>query len=170
MALENVSLEEMESLATLSKTLADNPATRRQFLELVKTASPMTNIPEIDLEVRLEGKTKPLMDKIQSLEAQLNEKNFKEMRQSAHTKLQNMGLTTNDIGEVEKLMVEKKIGDYETAGEFYMNQKQSAAPSAGTFANPNIVPDMKSFGSDINAWARGEAFSAMNDIIKGRSR
>ena len=67
MSLENVSLEEMESLATLSKTLADNPATRRQFLELIKTASPATNIPEIDMEYRMQERTKPLQDKLQSL-------------------------------------------------------------------------------------------------------
>jgi hypothetical protein len=168
MALENVSLEEMESLAVLSKTLADNPATRKDFLKLIKTASPMTNIPEIDMETRFGESTRPLFDKIQNLENQLQEQNFKEMRNKAHGRLMEMGISKDEIPEIEKTMVEKKIGDYDTAAQFYLNQKQVAPPSAGTFATPMTIPTIKDMGGDMNAWARNEAFSAVNDIIKAR--
>jgi len=166
MSLENVSLEEMESLATLSKTLADNPATRRQFLELIKTASPATNIPEIDMEYRMQERTKPLQDKLQSLESQIAENNFKEIRRANHVKLMDMGISKDEIGDVEKLMLDKQIGNFETAGQFYLSQKQVANPTAGTFSTPMTMPDVKEMGGDINQWARNQANEAINDILR----
>ena len=168
MSLENVSLDEMESLATLSKTLADNPATRRQFLELIKTASPTTNIPEIDMEYRMNERTKPLQDKISSLESQLRENEFKELRKSSHKKLMDMGIPKDEIAEVEKLMLDKQIGNFDTAGEFYLSQKQTATPTAGTFSTPMTMPSIKEMGGDINSWARSQANEAINDILKAR--
>lgn len=168
MSLENVSLDEMESLATLSKTLADNPATRRQFLELIKTASPSTNIPEIDMEYRMNESTKPLRDKISSLESQLRENDFKELRKSSHKQLLDMGISKEEIPDVEQLMLDKQIGNFGTAGEFYLNSRQTATPSAGTFSTPMVMPDIKSMGGDVNAWARGQANDAINEILKAR--
>lgn len=169
MSLENVSLDEMESLATLSKTLADNPATRRQFLELIKTASPMTNIPEIDMEYRMNERNKPLQEKIQSLESQLQQQSFKELRKANHERLIDMGIAKDEIKNVEQLMLDKQIGNFESAGEFYLSQKQPASPTASMFSQtPMTMPDIKEMGGDVNKWARGQAFEAINDIMKAR--
>jgi len=168
MSLENVSLEEMESLANLSKTLADNPSTRRQFLELVKTASPSTSIPEIDMEYRMNETTRPLTDKIASLEAKLQQKEFMESRKEAHANLQKMGIASDKINDVEKLMLEKKIGDFATAGELYLSQQKTAEPSATNFTNKITLPDMKSMGGDIKNWALNEANAAVSELIKAR--
>lgn len=166
-SLENVSLEEMESLANITKTLADNPSTRRRMLQLIKEASPMTNIPEIDLEHRLELQNKPLTDKISELESSLQMRDFNEMRKENHKKLIEMGVSKDNIKDVEQTMIDRKIGDYEVAGQFYMSQNQPAEPTAGTFGSPLKMPNMKEMG-DINVWARGQAYEAVNDIIKAR--
>ena len=50
MSLENLSFEERDSLAELSKKLADNPKTRKAFLRLTKEVNPEINIPEIEIE------------------------------------------------------------------------------------------------------------------------
>ena len=169
--LEGVSLEEMESLALLSKTLADNPATRKDFLGLIKMASPMTNIPELDMETRFSAQTKPLLEKIASLESQANQRNFNELRKESHGKLIKMGISEEEIPDVEKLMLEKKIGDFTTAGEFFIGQKASAAPTSGNFkhATQMTMPDMKAMGADGGkAWALNQAHNVVDELMKLR--
>ena len=168
MSLENLGLAEVESLATLSKTLADNPATRKQFLQLIKTASPSTSIPEIDMEYRMSETTRPLLDKIDSLETQLKKNEFDKLREKSHERLEGMGISKNEITDVEKLMLEKQIGNYDTAAEFYLNSKQSAMPTPNAFSTPMTVPTIKDMGGDINKWARNEASLSLQDIIKER--
>lgn len=168
MALENVSLEEMEGLATISHTLANNPATRKEYLRLIKQASPATSIPELDLEERVAEGNRPLLEKINSLEKELSEKNFKDLRDREHGRLREMGIPQEEIKAVEDMMLESKIGSYETAGQFYLSQKKMAEPSATQFKTAMTMPDMKEIGSDVNSWARSQAFDAINDIIKAR--
>ena len=45
MSLENLSFDERDSLAELSKKLADNPKTRKAFLRLTKEINPDLPIP-----------------------------------------------------------------------------------------------------------------------------
>lgn len=168
MSLENVSLEEMESLANLSKTLADNPHTRRQFLQLIKSASPSTSIPELDMEYRMSETTQPLNNKIASLEAKIAEKEFYDKREKAHAKLSDMGISKDNIKAVEQIMLDKKIGDFETAGEYYLAQQKTAEPTATNFSNKITMPDMKAMGGDIKSWALNEANAAVNELMKAR--
>ena len=169
MALENVSLEEMESLATLSKTLADNPATRRQFLSMVKQASPDTPIPEIDMENRIYQNVKPFVDKITILESQLADRDFKETVKVNREKLNAHGLG-DKVSEIEKMMVDNKIGDYDTAAKFYKSTQEASTPTPASFSSPMSMPNMKEMGGDINAWARQAAHEAVNDIVRSRGR
>ena len=50
MALENLSLEARDELASLMHTLAESPDTREDILRLTKKVKPGLNIPEIDLK------------------------------------------------------------------------------------------------------------------------
>ena len=50
MSLENLSVEAQAELAALAKTLAEDPKTRKQFLQLTKQVRPDVPIPEIEIE------------------------------------------------------------------------------------------------------------------------
>lgn len=50
MSLENVSLEARDELAALAQSLADNPATRKEFLRMTKKVKPDLLIPSLRLK------------------------------------------------------------------------------------------------------------------------
>ena len=50
MSLEDLSLEDRDQLALLAKQLAENPATRKQMLQLTKQVRPDMPIPELEIE------------------------------------------------------------------------------------------------------------------------
>ena len=50
MSLENLSIEAQAELAALAKSLAEDPKTRKQFLQLTKQVRPDVPIPEIEIE------------------------------------------------------------------------------------------------------------------------
>ena len=128
MSLENISPDQMRELAELSKSLSENPSTRAQFLRLTKQVRPDVVIPEIELQ---EAQSKAFEDqnaKIQSLEAKLAEKELLENYNKSRQSLLKKGLVESEdqIAEVEKVMVEKRIGDHEAAAEYWRYMKQAA--------------------------------------------
>lgn len=50
MSLEDLSLEARDELALLARQLAENPATRKDFLRLTKKNRPDMPIPELEIE------------------------------------------------------------------------------------------------------------------------
>jgi len=70
-SLENMTPEQISSLAALGATMRDNPATRREFLQLAKKANPSLSIPEIELEHAAQTEFKARDDKIADLEGRL---------------------------------------------------------------------------------------------------
>jgi len=50
MSLENISSDARDELAALAQQLAENPATRKDFLRMTKKVKPDLPIPELDIE------------------------------------------------------------------------------------------------------------------------
>lgn len=74
MSLEDMSLEAQQELAALAKTLADNPATRKQFLQLTKQVRPDVPIPEIEIEERTNAVLTDAKKEVESLKDQIRKK------------------------------------------------------------------------------------------------
>ena len=51
-SLEDVSPQQRDQLALLSKNLSDDPSTRKEFLKLAKRINPDLVVPEIEIEER----------------------------------------------------------------------------------------------------------------------
>ena len=120
MSLENLSLEARDELASLSQKLAENPQTRKEFLRLTKKVNPDLPIPELEIE----DKTNSAIDQIRSenaqLQAKLRERDAMEELERRRQSLVKKGLATeDDIADVEKIMLEKKISDHETAAQYH---------------------------------------------------
>ncbi len=138
MSLENLSLEAQAELAALAKSLAEDPKTRKQFLQLTKQVRPDVPIPEIEIEERTNAVLDSANKRVESLEAKLRAKDAKEELERRRTNLRTKQLAESDedIADIEKLMIEKGIANHETAAEYHSWMKQAAAPTPSQFPSP----------------------------------
>ena len=169
MSLENLSLEARDELAALAQTLAENPNTRKDFLRMTKKVKPDLPIPELDIEDYTQKAVSRSEDRVQALEAKLREKEAIEELQNRRNALMKKGLISNEseIGDVEKIMLERGITNHETAAEYHQWMKQAAVPTS-TGYNPSAVRqfDLNKYWKNPISAARNEAMNALNDLRK----
>ena len=169
MSLENLSLEARDELAALAQTLAENPDTRKDFLRMTKKVKPDLPIPELDIEDYTQRAVNRSEDRVQALEAKLREKEAIEELQKRRQSLMKKGLISNEseVGDVEKIMLERGITNHETAAEYHQWMKQAAVPTS-TGYNPSAVKqfDLNKYWKNPVAAARNEAMNALNDLRK----
>lgn len=169
MSLENLSVEAQAELAALAKTLAENPATRKQFLQLTKQVRPDVPIPEIEIEERTNAVLQEANSKVERLEKSLRDKEAREELQKRRDALIRKGLinSEDEIREVEKVMVEKGIANHETAAEYHQWMKQAAAPTPSQFPQPVMSKfNTKDFMKNPVGAARDAAHAALNEFRK----
>jgi hypothetical protein len=169
MSLENLSLEARDELAALAQTLAENPETRKDFLRMTKRVKPDLPIPELDIEDYTHRAVSRSEDRVQALEAKLREKEAIEELQKRRQSLMKKGLISNEseVGDVEKIMLERGITNHETAAEYHQWMKQAAVPTSSGY-NPSAVKqfDLNKYWKNPAAAARNEAMNALNDLRK----
>ena len=169
MSLENVSLEARDELAALAQQLADNPATRKDFLRMTKKVKPDLPIPELEMEDYTQKAVSKSEERVQALEAKLREKEAIEELQKRRESLMKKGLiaSEDEVKDVEKIMLERGITNHETAAEFHQWMKQAAVPTSSGY-NPSAVKQFdlnKYWKNPVNA-ARDEAANALRDLRK----
>ena len=169
MSLENVSLEARDELAALAQQLADNPATRKDFLRMTKKVKPDLPLPELDMEDYTHNAVSKSEQRVQALEAKLREKEAIEELQKRRESLMKKGLiaSEDEVKDVEKIMLERGITNHETAAEFHQWMKQAAVPTSSGY-NPSAVKQFdlnKYWKNPVNA-ARDEAANALRDLRK----
>ena len=169
MSLENLSLEARDELAALAQTLAENPETRKDFLRMTKRVKPDLPIPELDIEDYTHRAVSRSEDRVQALEAKLREKEAIEELQKRRQSLMKKGLISDEseVGDVEKIMLERGITNHETAAEYHQWMKQAAVPTSSGY-NPSAVKqfDLNKYWKNPVAAARNEAMNALNDLRK----
>jgi len=167
MSLEDISLEQRDELALLMKELAENPATRKEALRLTKKVRPNLPIPELELEDYTEKKVNAAEDRVNALEAKLREKEALTELEKRRSKLVKRGLSNEEIEEVEKVMLEKKIHDHETAADYFDWMKQAATPTPMGY-NPSAMSkfDLSKYWKNPTQGARNEAAQALMDLRK----
>ena len=169
MSLENLSLEARDELAALAQTLAENPETRKDFLRMTKRVKPDLPIPELDIEDYTNKAVNRSESRVQALEAKLREKEAIEELQKRRQSLRKKGLISNEseVGDVEKIMLERGITNHETAAEYHQWMKQAAVPTS-TGYNPSAVKqfDLNKYWKNPVSAARNEAMNALNDLRK----
>lgn len=167
MSLENISLEARDELAALSQMLAENPETRKDFLRMTKKVKPDLPIPELEMEDYTRKAVSQSEERVQQLEAKLRERDAVEELQKRRNALMKKGLiqSESEIEEVEKIMLDKKIHDHETAAQYHAWMKQAAIPTSSGY-NPSPVKqfDLNRYWKNPVGAARNEAMNALNDL------
>lgn len=171
MSLEDLTLEQRDELAALANKLANSPDTRKDFLRLTKKVAPNVPMPEIDMLDEQEKREAVSRDRLEKLENDLRQRDardkLKERRQAllANGKVKD----EDELKEIEKLMLEKKIADHEVAADYYNYQRQMAAPTSGSSYNPNFMNEgakktLANYWKNPVTAARDEAAKAFQEL------
>ena len=171
-SLEDLSPDARDELALIARQLAENPATRNDFLRMTKKVKPDITIDTIDLEDRFSAQLQQRDEQVNELRAKLMEKEaletLKERRQSLLEK--GKVSTKDDIEKVEKIMLEKGINNHETAAEYWawMNKSQEPTSSQNIYSpndmNQQARDTLSKFWSNSKVAAREEAAKALDEI------
>lgn len=167
MSLEDLTPEARDELALLARQLAENPATRKDFLRLTKKAKPDMPIPELEIEDSTTSAVQKAEDRVQALEAKLAEKDAREELEKRRSKIRARGLKDDDIAEVEKIMLEKGITQHDAAADYWDWMKQASTPTPSGY-NPNPINkfDLGKYWKNPVQGARDEAAKALNELRK----
>lgn len=173
MSLEDLSFEARDELASLSRTLAENPATRKEFLRLTKKVKPELPIPELEIEEHTNSALQQMRQENEAIKAKLREKEAIDDLEKRRNALIKKGLAENDeqIAEIEKVMLEKGMTNHETAAEYWRWMQQAAAPTPSGF-NMNVAKnqnwDLSKFAKDPKGTARNVAAEALAELRKSK--
>jgi hypothetical protein len=169
-SLEDLTPEARDELAMLARGLAENPATRKDFLRLTKRAKPDMPIPEIEIEDSTNRAMQASEDRVRQLEAKLQEKEAREELDRRRQKLMKNGKISDEseIEQVEKIMLEKGITSHETAADYHRWMKEAAVPTSSAF-NMNVIDDtarttLAAYWKNPKVAARDEAFKALSEL------
>lgn len=169
MSLEDVSYEQRDQLAALMRELSDNPATRKEVLRLTKKIKPDLVIPELEIEETTSSAVSEARKEVEAMRNELAQKRAEEDLEKRRNALIRKGLAASDedVEEIEKVMLEKKIADHDTAAEYWQWMKQSAAPTP-TGYNPSAVSkfDLNKYYKNPVGAARDEAAKALQELRK----
>jgi cell envelope opacity-associated protein A len=150
--------------------LAENPATRKEFLRLTKKATPDLPIPELEIEDTVYAATNQAHARVEQLEQKLREKEAIEELNRRRQSLVKKGKVSDEseIEQVEKIMLERGITNHETAADFHKWMNEQAKPTPSTFSR-NVLDDtarntLASFWKNPQHAARDEASKALMEL------
>lgn len=168
MSLENYSPEAIQELAALSKRLAEDPATRKDYLKLAKKVMPDLPVPEIEMEEAVDKRASAAEHRVQQLEAKLRQREVREELTKRRNALKEKGYVQSEeeIQEIEKLMTEKGIANHETAADYWRYMRQSAVPTPGYPQPVMSRMDVKGYMKNPVGAARENAAAALAELRK----
>ena len=169
MSLENITSDARDELAALAQQLAENPATRKEFLRMTKKVKPDLPIPELDIEDYTNRVVTKSEERVQQLEAKWRERDAMDELQKRRQSLMKKGLiaSEDEVSDVEKIMLEQGITNHETAAQYHNWMKQAAVPTSSGY-NPSPVKqfDLNKYWKNPVGAAREEAARALSDLRK----
>lgn len=150
--------------------LYQDPKTRDETLRLIKAKFPDVRIPEIEVQDRFSAAEKRLEEREAKREEKWQEREAKASRSEAIAAMEAKGVTRTEVEEVEKLMVDAKIGDPAVAAEVFVTRRAAAAPRGAPQSFTFDMPNQKElFGtpSQRKNWARREASRVLDEVRQG---
>lgn len=173
-SLENLSDDQIKSLAAIQLKLYRNPKTQKHLLELYAEESG-TVPPELEAHRREDSLRTEIEKDRDERKRERQEDILRRDREILLSQLLEEGIVASraEFEEVEKFGTEQKIGDYRNAAKYYRLSRETAEPSAIQQADlgpskPPEMPGLKDFGGNIHAAAQAEAFKALGEIRSGK--
>jgi hypothetical protein len=168
--ISDAEYRQLTAARTLLATMAQRPDTKRATERIIKHLIPQfTTSDEQQLPIIQEvARTSKRMDKL--VQDQENDKIDASLKQSFQ-RLSDAGYTEDGIGEIKKLMIDRRIPDPEAAAALWDKRRtpspqvpSALAPARWNFGgSPGDDKDLELLWKDEDAWADKEAIRAWND-------
>jgi len=172
MAEIEIGERQREAMLTVQQAIANNPATRKRYLQLIKEIAPTTAIAEIDEPAAFE---KTFVEPLRKENATLRERLDKLETETKVEKvwagvMRSTGVTAEDLPKIHQIMQEKLIASPQTAAEFYMQGQKLATPRGGPGGPTTLqlpwkagLDQFKGLFENRDSWARNEAFAWLRE-------
>jgi hypothetical protein len=157
-------LKNRQQVADFVESIYNDPALNREAKALIKKKYPQMQIPDYDIEQRVEERLAADRREREERETKEREdrdrKNFDDTRSGTQKRY---GLTDKAMEDLEKMMVERNIGDYEVAAEWMATK--NPRPSDATFNdgrwNHDRAPGFAEIAKDPEGWGRNEILKSL---------
>jgi hypothetical protein len=167
-SFEDLTDAQKATLAAVGYRLFHNPEVSSAAKRLLMKADPKVKFPEIETQDAVESSLEKRDKKIEELEQRLIQESAERNLEKRHEEARARGL---DPADVEKAIVERGIGKWETAMEFVELTQRAAAPTPaslnGVGLSTTIPSEDKEFQKDPAAWANRVAHDTI-DELRGR--
>ena len=157
-------LQGKRQIADFVESIYQNPKFANKAKALIKEAYPNINIPDFDIRTevtqRLDAEAQARRDAEDAAKNAQQDADWRKVR--AETQ-KNFGFTDEAMQRLEKMMVEKNIGDYEVAAT-YLTSTEPKPVEAGYDQghwHHERQDNFKEIIKDPEAWARNELIQAM---------
>jgi hypothetical protein len=157
-------LQGRKQVADFVESIYNDPQLNKDAKALIKRKYPNLQIPDFDIEAKVDKRLNDERAERDAAEAAkkkaADDEHFARVRKKTQD---DYGFTDDAMERLEKLMVERNIGDYEAAATFMASKEPK--PSEATFDNTRwrheAQDNFKKIADDPEGWARGELMSAM---------
>jgi hypothetical protein len=165
-SLEDLNEADAAKAYALYQFVQNNPDVARDLRKKAREKNPSMPVPDTDvLEDRFQAEIERLNTELKKRDEEASDSLKAQRRAEAHAKIRDQGF---DPEEVEKAMVDNKIGNYDVAVKF-LRQERELAPATPQAVTPMQMPNVKDLYTNRNSWARNEAFDALNELRRNRA-
>lgn len=159
-------LRNRENVANFADALYNDPTISTELKRLIKRKHPDLPIPDYDAEQRLNARFDA--EKKEREDAETKARNDKELAdwQAERDRVREKHKFTEDAMErMEKMMLERRIGNYEDAAELMIaREPKTSSPTQeldDRLWHHNRNEQFKEIAKDPQGWARNELMAAM---------
>jgi hypothetical protein len=159
-------LQGRKQVADFVESIYNDPALSREAKALIKRKYPTLQIPDYDIEEKVTARLDA--DKKERDDAEKKRKQDAEDDRIAGIRKQTQesyGFTDEGMTKLEKLMVDRNIGDYEVAASYMASKEPKASDAGGGFDdhywNHSKQEGFAKISEDPEKWARGEILNAI---------
>lgn len=157
-------LQRSKMTAAFSEDLFNDPRFNREIKGFIKKKHPQLPIPDFDLENRVTAtfalEKKKRDDEENARRQRQQDAQLKKAREETKKKY---GFTDEAMGDLEKFMLEKNIGDYDVAASY--KAAKDPKPVEAQFQERNWnhgrTEAFKKVAEDPERWAQGELMGAI---------
>lgn len=165
-SLENTTEEQRLSLARAMQTLLNNPEVSRDTKRLLKKVDPKLQFPDLEVDERIAKFEETQREREKEREEAERVRRANESYEQIRGKVTARGFKVEDV---ETVMKDKGIANYDTAMDFIEAQHRLAPPtpdSVMTMEMPANMQEMNNMG--LKKFRLNEGFKAVSDIIRNR--
>lgn len=151
-------------VADFVESIYNDPQLSREAKALIKKKYPQVQIPDFDIEERINQRFDADRHEREAAEQAKKDAADQEHFKQTRARVQkDYGFTDDGMRDLEKMMLERNIGDYEVAAEYHAvkNPKQSEADQSDGLWHHQQQDNFAEISKDPEGWARKELISAI---------